>query len=115
MDPKQHIGRKVLVTVDNWFYAPDGRQYQAVFGVLHAVKTAEDTLGIRPNGKSSNWYMEVGNVTIAGCQIHYVVQTDAVNLEPIEDVLTHEGTYRTSIRRTNIYHATGGSDVPQTT
>ncbi len=71
------IGDKVLVTVDNWFYAPDGQTYKGVHGTLKGVKTAEATLGIRPNGKSTNWYLEIGNVVIAGCQVHYAVKCDS--------------------------------------
>jgi hypothetical protein len=73
------IGDKVLVTVEGWFIAPDGAQYKSVFGAVKGVHTAELTLGIKPNGKSANWYLEIGNVLIAGCQIHYVIKTDAVN------------------------------------
>lgn len=107
-----YVGRKILVTVDNWFFAPDGKLYRAVFGTLHAVKTAEDALGVRPNGKSTNWYMEVGNITIAGCQIHYVVQTDSVNFGNIDEMLSHDAIYKESNRPTHIYNADGGSYVP---
>ena len=70
------IGQKALLTLDNWFYAPDGNTYKAVFGTVHAVRTAEATLGIRPNGKSTNWYIEIGDTTVAGCQVHFAVRTD---------------------------------------
>jgi hypothetical protein len=69
-----HIGDTVLITCDNWFYAPDGQEYRAVFGTLKGIHTAEDTLGIKPNGKSTNWYVEIGNMLLAGCQIHYAVK-----------------------------------------
>lgn len=63
-----------LVTTDNWFYAPDGKQYKSVWGKIEC-HTAEQTLGIKPNGKSANWYAIVGEgnkrVVLAGCQIHY--------------------------------------------
>mgnify|MGYP000871467567 FL=1 len=49
------IGKKALLTLDNWFYVPDGNNYRAVVGTGNAVKTAEETLGIRPNAKSTNW------------------------------------------------------------
>lgn len=70
------VGEKALVTVDNWFFAPDGKSYRAVYGRVKGCFTAEETLGIKPNGRSTNWYLEIGNVTIAGCQIHYAVKTD---------------------------------------
>lgn len=73
------IGEKALITTDNWFYAPNGQSYRAVFGTVKAVKSAEETLGIKPNAKSTNWYIEIGNMTIAGCQIHYAIKTDECN------------------------------------
>ena len=75
------IGKKALLTLDNWFYAPDGNTYRAVFGTVNAVKTAEETLGIRPNAKSTNWYVEIGNLTVAGCQVHFAVRTDVCSAD----------------------------------
>jgi len=70
------IGQKALVTTDGWFFAPDGRQYRAVFGTVKAVRTAEESLGVRPNGRSTNWYLQIGALTLAGCQVHYVLRCD---------------------------------------
>lgn len=81
-------GKKSLITADNWFYAPDGKQYRAVFGTVKSIKTAEETLGIKPNGRSTNWYVEIGNMTIAGCQIHYAIRTDECNLDRAGDWTT---------------------------
>ena len=72
-------GDKALVTTNDWFLAPDGRDYKAVFGTVKAVRTAEATLGVKPNGKSTNWYLEIGNMTVAGCQILYAIKTDHCN------------------------------------
>lgn len=105
---EQHVGKKVLVTVDNWFYAPNGKSYRAVWGTLKAVKTAEDTLGVRPNGRSTNWYLEVGNLTIAGCQVHYVLQTDTVEFGEVDEFSTHEGLHVVSKRPSAIYNANDG-------
>ena len=99
------VGDKVIVTCDNWFYAPDGRTYRAVFGTVHAARTAEDSLGVRPNGKSTNWYLEVGNMTIAGCQIHYLVKSDSCCLNRVLTNLSHEGMYTYSTRESEIYDA----------
>lgn len=74
------IGRRALITTDSWFVAPNGSSYRAVFGTIRAVKTAEETLGIKTNAKSTNWYVEIGNMTLAGCQIHYGITTDECNL-----------------------------------
>lgn len=66
-----------LITVDNWFYAPDGKQYRAVWGNVSIV--SDSILGIKTNVRSSNWFAKVGtednHVIIAGCQIHYAVKT----------------------------------------
>ena len=67
------IGKTVLITTDNWFYAPDGKTYRAVFGTLRNVLADSDVLGIKTNARSTNWYLEIGNMVIAGCQIHYAM------------------------------------------
>lgn len=69
----QAIGQTILVTTDNWFYAPDGKTYRAVFGTLRGVLSDGQVLGIKTNARSTNWYLEVGNMVIAGCQIHYAM------------------------------------------
>lgn len=61
------IGSRVLVTVDNWFVGPDGRSYKAIFGTVRAIRSDQETLGVRTNAKSTNWYAEIGNATVAGC------------------------------------------------
>jgi hypothetical protein len=76
MSMSEMIGRKVLVSTDNYFIAPDGRQYRAVFGKLAGVQTAEESLGVKVNVRSQDWYLTVGNMRIAGCQIHYAILTD---------------------------------------
>lgn len=69
---------KYLVTADSWFYAPDGQQYKAVWGEVEIL--SDNILGVKTNSRSSNWYCKIGgdknHVIIAGCQIHYAVQTD---------------------------------------
>lgn len=72
---------KYLITTDHWFYAPDGRQYKAVFGECKILK--DDVLGIKTNRASTNWYVQVGNdvdnILIAGCQIHYAIKCESVD------------------------------------
>lgn len=67
---------KYLITTDNWFYAPDGKQYRAGGG--EATVLGDDVLGVKTNRNSSNWFVQVGSddshVIIAGCQIHYAVK-----------------------------------------
>lgn len=99
------VGQKALVTVDNWFYGPDGKQYRAIFGTVKAVRTAEESLGIRPNGKSANWYLEIGSVTIAGCQVHYALKTDICDFSPAADWSVHEGRPVEYVRPSAIFNA----------
>lgn len=70
-------GEKYLVTTDEWFIAPDGNSYCAVWGNV-ILQSDSETLGIKTNDKSTNWYAIVGthenHVVIAGCQLHYAVK-----------------------------------------
>jgi len=69
---------KYLITTDNWFIAPDGKQYKSVWGDVKIVSDA--ILGIKTNTRSSNWFAKIGDeenhVIIAGCQIHYAVRCE---------------------------------------
>jgi hypothetical protein len=70
------IGKNVLITTSEWFFAPDGQQYRAVWGKVLIVDD-KLALGIKTNTKSTNWYAVVGDgdkrAIIAGCQIKYAV------------------------------------------
>lgn len=101
-------GEKYLITTDDWFYAPDGNQYRAVWGSCKAVKV-DDVLGFSPIRPSTNWYLMVGStrrgVILAGCRIHYAVKSDKM---PDDE---HEGAYYTdkdkgvSLPVSGIYYA----------
>ncbi|MCP4177225.1 MAG: hypothetical protein GY756_05615 [bacterium] len=69
-------GQKALITTDEFFFAPDGKQYRSVFGTVKSIQTTEETLGVETNHRSTNWYLAIGNMIIAGCQIHYGFITD---------------------------------------
>lgn len=100
------LGCKVLVTTDEWFFAPDGESYRAVFGTVKAIHTDKDTLGIETNSKSTNWYLEIGNMFIAGCQIHYAIKTDSVSSKGPSKEFTHEDKLITKkFEFSRIYHA----------
>lgn len=90
------IGEKYLITCDQWFVAPDGNDYRAVFGTVHGVDHADEALGVRTNAKSTNWYVRIGNMVVAGCQIHYAVRTDAASKAAPLITLEHEGKLSTS-------------------
>jgi len=101
------IGKKVLVTTDTWFFAPDGKEYISVYGDLIGVFSDSEITGIKTNSKSTNWYIQVGSMIVAGCQIHYVVNCEDkdVELGEVETFLTHKGKYITSKRPSKIYHS----------
>jgi hypothetical protein len=67
-----------LINTDNWFTAPDGCQYQAVWGNVEIVD--DSILGLKTNRMSTNWFAKVGSedkhVIIAGCQIHYATRCE---------------------------------------
>lgn len=68
-------GEYLLVNTDDWFFAPDGQQYKAVWGRARIFE-AKEMFGFRPTG-DANWYLQVGSedcvspIFIAGCRIHY--------------------------------------------
>ena len=72
-------GKTALVTTNEWFTAPNGSSYKAVFGTIHGIFLAEKLLGLKSNAKSSNWYLQIGNLTLGGCQISFLIRTDSVN------------------------------------
>ena len=79
------VGVKALITTDNWFYGPDGKQYRAVWGTIKTILNDEAQLGIKTNARSTNWYVEIGCMVIAGCQIHYAMRSDECELDPVDD------------------------------
>lgn len=85
------VGDKMLVTTDDWFTAPNGCSYKAAFGPVIAIHTAEDTLGIETNKYSTNWYLELGNMMIGGCQIQYAIRTDTCDFKNYVRGIEHEG------------------------
>jgi len=101
------IGKTALITTDNWFISPDGTQKKAVFGTVHAIKTDEQALGVKTNARSTNWYVEIGNMTIAGCQIFYAIRTDLVfmNFDDVEEGFIHEGKEVKGPVKSRIYNA----------
>jgi hypothetical protein len=74
-----HLNKKVLITTLGWFIAPDGKEYRAVWGTLKAVHEAGKTLGFIPNRSHANWFIEIGDMIIMGCQVMYFIQTDSIN------------------------------------
>jgi hypothetical protein len=73
---KEFLNQKVIITTQGWFYAPDGVQYRAIWGTLKGVHSAKDVLGFTVNASHANFFIEVGNTVIAGCQALYCVRCD---------------------------------------
>ena len=103
----KELNKNYLITTTSWFVAPDGRQYRAVFGKVTGVHSDAETLGIKTNRHSTNWYVTVGNMIVAGCQIHYVIKTDEVSTVPPTRDIAHEGTLNVKIQEgvSQIYNA----------
>lgn len=89
--------RGIWLQLGNGSFAPDGQNYKAVYGTVKGIYSDVDTLGIKTNAKSTNWYLIIGNMIIAGCQIEYAVQTDACCAEPYRKEVDYE-------RQTNVKH-----------
>lgn len=106
------VGDKVLVTTCKWFVAPDGREYRAAFGTVRGILDDEATLGVRTNRNSTNWYAQVGNITIAGCQIYYVIRADEAHVGPALGWSTGGGELREFERPSMIYNADGEGASP---
>ena len=104
---KPQIGKKYLITCDNWFVAPDGQSYLSVFGTVTGVYSDQETLGIKTNRGSTNWYVEIGNMLIAGCQIHFAIKTDSVSAANHKRDIDFNGKSEEVFSSTRIYSADG--------
>ena len=103
---KIEIGDKYLITTDKWFFAPDGAQYLAVFGTVNAI-TNDNDIVIKTNRHSANWFVTIGSLVIAGCQIHYAVKTDNCNLKDAKTYSEKDGEVSKYIVPSRIYDADG--------
>lgn len=101
---KQYIGKKVLITTNNWFYAPDGKSYRGVWGTLKGLHEAKDILGF-PIQRSVNWIAEVGDMVIMGCQIHYIILSPTPPPDTVEDFSAKEGQVTNYNHPSYIYNA----------
>jgi len=85
---KDLIGKKVLVTTSGWFYGKDGKSYRAAHGTLKGVHESNKTLGFIPNRAHTNWFIEIGEMIIMGCQVMYLIQCDSVESGAVKDWTT---------------------------
>ena len=103
------IGKKYIVTTDNWFYGKDGKQYRGVFGTLKGVFDDKETLGISTNRNSTNWYAQIGSVRVAGCQIHYVVEADVAPSGTVHETTWKDDVKTVEVTPCRVYNADQGS------
>ena len=101
------IGEKYLITTDSWFMAPDGQMYKAVFGAVKEILGDEETLGIKTNRGSTNWYVSIGNMLVAGCQIHYAIKTESVSTRSMIRDIEHKGEITAGQEATSRIYTTG--------
>lgn len=99
------LNKKALLTCTDWFLAPDGHSYKGVFGTVKSVKSDDALLGVQTNRHSTNWYVEIGNMTISGCRIDYAIRTDEADMTncTVED--TFEGKRHFNPSHSSIYNA----------
>lgn len=100
-------GEKYLITTDNWFLAPDGKQYKGVWGSVEIL--SDSFLGIKTNARSSNWFVKVGthknHVILAGCQVHYAVRCDDCNASHVNTEDVNNGIVTPYTHKSFIYIA----------
>lgn len=99
---------KYLITTDNWFLAPDGKQYRSAWGEVEVLE--DSILGVKTNRNSSNWYAKIGDeknhIIVAGCQIHYAIRSEEkpTETETYRNVF-HDGSTKLERVDCNIYFA----------
>ncbi len=100
-----NVGDKVLVTTDGWFYGTNGRSYRGVWGTVTEIQNDQESLGIKTNAKSANWYLVVGGMLIAGCQVHYVCKCDTAPPETVSEFTVEQGVVINYERPSHIFNA----------
>ncbi len=100
------LNETYLINTDKWFVAPDGETYNAVFGTVKTIHDSTSALGVKTNSRSTNWYVEIGNMMIAGCQIHTAFRTNNVSFkDPEKGWALHEGNLLLNTSPSRIYNA----------
>lgn len=74
-------GEKMLITCDEFFCAPDGKFYRAIYGRVW-IHRFDESFGFKAHGHA-NWMVRVcrdedneNGVTIAGCRVNYAVKME---------------------------------------
>ena len=103
MDYKK--GDKYLVTTSEWFVAPDGQQYRAVFGMVVGVHQTKDALDVPNTRHHANWYLQIGNARLAGCQIKYAIETDQCSRADTQSTEFYNGEFVRGGNQSVVYFA----------
>ncbi len=100
------LNKTYLINLDTWFTAPDGITYRAIFGTLKGIHTSENMLKVKTNARSTNWFIEIGNSVVAGCQVHTAFRTDTCDFTSCKNTWeTYEGKVVISDAPSKIYNA----------
>ena len=67
------VGKKVLLSLDNWFSGPTGDEYKIIWGTLLSISKVDDLIGFSPNRPNVNWIFEIGDMIIYGCQVKTIL------------------------------------------
>lgn len=80
------LDKNILVTTSDWFMAPDGIQYKAIYGKLTKIYNAKELIGFDPARQHTNWVYQIGSATIMGCRIMYAIEcTIPPNMSTVTD------------------------------
>lgn len=85
-----YINKKVLITTNDWFYGKDGRQYKSIHGTLKGIHEVSKIFGFTPNRNHANWVIEIGDVTIMGCQVLYCEACEDVHAGPVKELVADD-------------------------
>lgn len=87
---KDYLQKKVLLSLHNWIFAPDGKQYRAIYGTLHSINESKNIFGFVPSRNHTNWFAEIGNMIIMGCQIQACIVCEKDPETQITDFIVRE-------------------------
>lgn len=84
-------GKKMILTLDDGIFCPDGFMYWSVLGRVK-IFPAEAILGFQPKGAHANWYVEVSGETekmyIGGCRIVKSLTCNELEFNPSTNKVT---------------------------
>jgi hypothetical protein len=103
-------GNKYLITADNWFIAPDGESYRAIWGTC-VLKLSQEVFGFTPLRPSTNWFVVCGKggkeIIIAGCQIHYAIRCEDPPTNKFQRTIYQDKDTGVAYTASRIYFAEG--------